>query len=96
VIQGVKVALFDAYIPNSETNRPASLSQLCHGSWLPCQTFPVEERVRKIPRYCVIRANQAFNVKPSLTYIGEYHRIVDQSYACQIQNRAKIDDSECY
>jgi hypothetical protein len=28
------------YIPNSDTNRPARISQLCHGSCVPCHTFP--------------------------------------------------------
>ena len=29
-----------AYIPNSDTKRPARISQLCHGSCEPCHTFP--------------------------------------------------------
>jgi len=32
--------ILQTYIPNSDTKRPARMSQLCHGSCEPCHTFP--------------------------------------------------------
>lgn len=46
-------ALVDSYtyMPNSDTNRPAKISQFCQGSCEPCQTFPAS-KVKKKNMYC--------------------------------------------
>jgi hypothetical protein len=37
-----------ANIPNSETKRPDRISQLCQGSWVPCQTFPERQKLSNL------------------------------------------------
>ena len=53
------------YIPNSETNRPARMSQLCHGSCEPCQTFPAR----------VSEHHVDVLLNPLETYIGAGHHM---------------------
>ena len=42
------------HIPNSETKRPARMSQLCQGSCEPCHTFPVATHPRQSGHFAEI------------------------------------------